>query len=50
MPRWEPMLETLARSRPRALVAYAYLLTRDTKWEHPRVVRYPSVGVTSRKP
>ena len=29
MARWEPMLETLVRSRHRALVAYAYLLTRD---------------------
>ena len=29
MPRWEPMLETLVCSRHRALVAYAYLLTRD---------------------
>ncbi len=26
---WQPMLESLVRSRHRALIAYAYLLTRD---------------------
>lgn len=29
MPGWEPTLEELVRGRHRALVAYAYLLTRD---------------------
>ena len=29
MATWEPMLERLVRERHRALIAYAYLLTRD---------------------
>lgn len=29
MSRWQPMAEELVRTRQRALIAYAYLLTRD---------------------
>jgi RNA polymerase sigma factor (sigma-70 family) len=31
MAAWEPMLEQLVRERHRALIAYAYLLTRDVR-------------------
>lgn len=31
MAAWEPMLERLVRERHRALIAYAYLLTRDVR-------------------